>query len=193
MPAPCISTQLATAINSGCVSQLVGFENELLLIPVSLITKSSITYESGELVVTALTLTSGNAIPVTMPGDMPFSESAINGTMGANIALFESMLKFKILENSPASAKQITQLTNGEYVAAMKLKGFTAAKKNKYMLVGLNRGLRFRIGNLLNTTQDEFGWDVELAEMEGIIPVHFFWPATGGESAADAWYNGLKA
>lgn len=190
MPAPCIATQLDSSINGGCSSQLAGFESTAVLIPASLINRATLAYDSGTFIVNTLALTSGAGVEVTVTGDMPYSETVINGTQGAFVQLFESVFAFPILENSPAAAKQVAQLGVGEYVAVLKAKGYDPAKKNKYMIIGLNRGLRFRTANFSAASQDEFGWRIELAEADGITPVHFFW-AAGGEGASDTWFSSL--
>ena len=67
------------------------------------------------------------------------------------------------------------QLGNDKYVAVVQFKGYNATKKNKYGIIGLNRGLQFRTGNFSNASQDEFGWRIELAETDGLVPLHFYW------------------
>lgn len=190
MPAPCIITALGTPVNGVCSSQLAGVEAVSVLIPVSRINRTTLAYDNDSVIVNTLALTSGTGAKITVSGDMPYSDMAINGTMGTYIQLFESIFAFPILGNSPQTAKQVTQLGNDHYVAVVQFKGWSAANKNKYGIIGLNRGLKFRTGNWTNTSQDEFGWKIELAEADGIVPLHFYWP-TAGEAAADAWFAGL--
>jgi hypothetical protein len=190
MPAPCISTVLNTAVNNDCVDQLIGFEKDAVLVPLSVVDKADITFESDTVIMTELTLVgAGKGQKITVVGDLPYSETNISGTQGAFIQLFESTFAFPILENSPAAAKQVMQLGNDHYLAILTLKGYTAAKKNKYMVVGLNRGLHFATGNLANTSQDEAGWRIELKEMEGVVPVHFLWKTD--EATTDSLVAGL--
>ena len=190
MPAPCISSTLNTAVNSGCSSQLAGVESTAILIPMSLIDKSSLAFDADSVIVNAMSLIgAGVGVEVTVKGDMPYSDMAINGTMGTYVQLFESVFAFPILENSPATARQVMQLGNDKYVAVVQFKGFDATKKNKYGIIGLNRGLQFRTGNFSNASQDEFGWRIELAETDGLVPLHFYWSTS--ESTSDSWYASL--
>lgn len=186
MARPCISTSLGSAIG-GC-AQTVGVEKNAVLLAHSSITKSSITYESGTVIVTALTKTAVGR-KVTVTGDMPYSDTVVNGTMGTYVQLFESTFAFPILENSPAAVKQLMELGNDHYLAVVQFKGYDAAKKNKYGLIGLNKGLFFAAGNFANDTQENFGWRVSLTETEGLVPMCFFWVTD--EATTDAWFAGL--
>ena len=192
MAAPCISSKISTPINGACSSQLAGVEEQAVLIPMSVIVKSSIAFDADSVIVNALTLSGGLGVKVTVKGDMPYSDMAVNGTMGTYVQLFESVFAFPILENSPATAKQVMQLGNDKYVAVVRFKGYSPAAKNKYGIIGLNRGLQFRTGNFSNASQDEFGWRIEMAEVDGIVPLHFYWPAAG-EATADSWFAALTA
>jgi hypothetical protein len=190
MPAPCISTVLGSPINSACVSQIVGVEKDAILVPASLIDRATLAFDSGTVIVNTFELISGNGQKVTVKGDLPYKETVINGTQGEYVQLYESTFAFPILENSPDAAKQLMQLGNDHYVAIVQFKGYTAAKKNKYGIIGLNRGLHFATANLSMESQDAFGWKVELKEMEGLVPIHFLW-AAAGETATDAIFAGL--
>lgn len=193
MAAPCITSKLSTPVNGACSSQLAGVESTAVLIPLSIINKLSLAYDSDSVIVNTLALLSGTGVKITVTGDMPYSDMAVNGTMGTFVQLFESVFAFPILQNSPATARQVMQLGNDKYVAVVQFKGYTPAAKNKYGIIGLNRGLQFRTGNFSNASQDDFGWRIELAETDGIVPLHFYWPTNNTESAADSWFNSLTA
>lgn len=186
----CITTALSSAVG-GC-AQVVGFEEIAKILPQSIVDRAGITYESGELIVNNLDLLGGaKGKTITVKGDLPYKETAIAGTMGAYVQLFESTLTFPILENSPASAKQVMELGNDHYLVVLQCKDYTAAKKNKYMIMGINRGLMFNTGNLANDSQENGGWRITLKEMEGLVPVCFYWDTD--ETASDLWFAGLTA
>ena len=187
MPAPCITTSLNTAINSACQRQIGGIEPLAKLIPWSILNKSTLVITADTCIVTTLELTSaGGAMDVTVKGRMPYSDTVINGTEGTYVSLFESVFAFPIHQNTPASAKQIMQLGNDEYVAVVQFKGGTAAEGNEYGIIGLTRGLRLRAANFSNASQDEFGWKIEMAEEEGLVPIMFY-----GGAAPKTWFDAL--
>ena len=189
MARPCITSKLSSAINSGGTCQLVGFEEEAVLIPLSYITKSTLAFESGELVCTVMAKSSPG-FKVTIKGDLPFKDTKTDGKMGTYQQMFDNDFMFAILENSPAASKQIKELGNDHYVAVLQAKSYDAAKKNKYIIVGLNRGLYLSAATFANDSQENFGWRVTMKEVEGLNPMYYFWPS-GGESAADSWFAGL--
>ena len=167
---------------------MVGFEEEAVLIPLSYITKSTLAFDSGTFVCNTLDHTSPG-FKVTIKGDLPFKDTKTTGTMGTYQQMFEQDFAFAILENSPAAAKQIAELGNDHYVAVLQAKSYDAAKKNKYLIVGLNRGLYFNAANLANDSQENFGWRVTMKEMEGINPMYFYWKTD--EATSDSWFAGL--
>jgi hypothetical protein len=190
MARPCISSTLGTAINSGCVSQTVGIENDSVLIAQSLINKATLAFESDSVICTTFALIgAANGSKVTVKGDMPYKDTKVDGKMGTYVQLFDSSFMFPILENSPATAKQVMQLGNDKYVAVVQFKGYDAAKKNKYGIIGLNRGLQFETSNLAFDTQENFGYKIALKETEGLVPLYFFWDTD--EATTDLWFAAL--
>lgn len=189
MSRPCFSSTLDTPINSGCINQAVGIESDSVLIAKSLIDKTTLVFEADSVVVSTLELTSGVGTKVTVKGDMPYSDTTVAGTMGTYVQLFESTFQFPILENSPASAKQVMQLGNDKYLAVVQFKGYDPAKKNKYGIIGLNRGLQFETSTLAFDTQDTFGYKIALKETGGLVPLFFFWDTD--EATTDLWFTAL--
>lgn len=188
MPAPCIKTTLSSNLGGGC-PQVVGVEKDATLLAHSSLNRAALTYDAGNpFIVTELTKTAVGR-KVTVEGDMPFSDMAVNGTMGTFVQLFESTFGFPILENSPAAAKQIAELSNDHYLAIVQFKGYDAAKKNKYGIIGLQKGLMFSAGNMANDSQENFGWRVVLTETEGLHPMFFLWKTD--EATTDALVAGL--
>mgnify|MGYP006989321092 CR=1 FL=1 len=190
MSAPCISTALDSAINGTCTSQTIGIEKEAILIPMSLIDKSTLAYDSGTVIVNTFELLSGNGVKVTVNGDMPFKEFKIDGSMGDYVQLFETAFGFPILDNSPAASKQIMQLGNDRYVAIVTFVGYEAAKKNKYGIIGLNRGLVFETSATAYDNAENPGTQIMLKETAGRVHLHYLW-ASAGEAATDAIVAGL--
>jgi len=191
MSRPCISSTLDAPINSGCINQVVGIEADAILISRKLINKATLAFDADSVVCNTLALTSGHGQKVTVNGDMPYKDTKVDGKMGTYIQLFDSSFGFPILENSPASARQVLQLGQDKYLAVVQFKGYDPTKKNKYGIIGLNRGLQFETANLVFDTQENFGYKVTLKETEGLVPLFFYWPTANTEAAADAWFASL--
>lgn len=193
MPAPCFTSQIATAINSGCSTQVVGVEEKAVILPLSLINKATLAYDADSLIVNTLALTTGTGVAVNVRGDMPFSDMTFEGEKLPNGQIkFDKTAIFRILGNNPAISKQVMQLGVGKYAMVFQMKGYAAADKNKYMIVGLDRGLSLTTASYSQASQDEFGWNITLVEPEALTSSQWFWPAAG-EAAADSWFAGLTA
>ena len=190
MAAPCFTGTLSSAINASCVTQVAGIEKDAILIPMSKITLKSVTYDQSLPIISALPLTEpAQGFKITVPGDNPFKDYKIDGKMGQFVQMFESAFAFPILENSPATAKQVMELGNDKYVAIVKFKGYDAAKKNKYGIIGMGRGLSFNTGTFQTDTADNHGWRIALKETDATIPVYFLWDTN--ETTTDALFESL--
>ena len=115
MPAPCISSTLNTAVNSGCSSQLAGVESTAVLIPLSLIDRATLAFDADSVIVNALSLIgAGKGVEITVKGDMPYSDMAINGTMGTYVQLFEAVFAFLSLR---IPLQQLNRLCSSEMIS----------------------------------------------------------------------------
>lgn len=190
----CFEGNLNTEINGGCSNQVYGAEKVSVLIPNTIIDKSTLAVEADTVIIKTLELLGASlGVKVQEKGDNPYKDLTIESTKGAYVMLTDTTSPFKILEVSPATVKQMMQLSNGGYTQVLQMVGYDWAKKNKYMVIGLNRGLRFETGSFSMASQDDFGLKITMMEKEGLVPVYFYSPADGLEATADAWFNGLTA
>ena len=193
METPCFSDKLNSAINGVCNDQVVGVENEGIIIARSFIDKSTIAFDSGSLVINTFELAGADkGYKITQNGDMPFKAVKVEGTRGDYIFKFDSTVGFMIHGNSPAISKQVSQLAIEQYYLILQNKGYTAADKNKYMLLAPLKGLSMTKASFAMENQDTYGWNVEMMEKESLIPMGFIW-AAGGEAATDALIAALIA
>lgn len=189
MAAPCFNSTLSSPINGTCANQAVGFENEALLIPLQYINRATMVYDASYPIVSTFAMsTTGKVKSVTVPGNMSFKDLKIDLKMGTFQMTGESSIIIPILDNSPAAAKQVAELANGGYCLCLKVKGYSAAAKNKYMLLGLERGIEFNAGTFQSDTRENHGWRITMKEMEASQPVCYFWD-TDGETDSDTWFN----
>lgn len=185
MDAPCFSDKLNTAINGSCSDQVVGVENEGVIVARSFINKATMAFVAGSLVVDTFALAGADkGYKITQNGDMPFKATKVEGTRGDFIFKFDSTVGFTIHGNSPAISKQVVQLANEQYYLILQNKSYSAADKNKYMLLAPLKGLSMSKASFAMETQDAYGWAVEMMEKESLIPMGFIWKTD--EATTDA-------
>ena len=187
MALPCFTDKLNTAINSGCENQTVGVEKDAIILPVSYVNKATLAYASGTVIanVFALVTPGTGGHYVTQNSEMPFKATKIEGERGEFMLKFNTTFGFTIHGNTPAKVAQVQQLQNDEHFVILKNKNYTAAAKDKYMLLAPSKGMTTTKVAFSMENQDAYGWAIEMIEKEALLPVAFIW-ADAGESATDA-------
>ena len=192
MAQPCFTDKLNSAINSGCQNQTVGVERDGILVARQFIDESTLAYDAGTVVVNTFELVGVNkGYKVTQNAEMPFKAVKIEGERGEYVLKFNSTAGFLILGNSPDKVKQVMQLGNDEYYLILQNKSYTAAEKNKYMLLAPSKGLTTTKAAFAMENQDAFGWTIEMMEKEALLPVAFIWKTD--EATTDAIIAALIA
>lgn len=194
MGAPCISSLLSAGINSaGCDNQVVGVEKTAIIIPRSYVDLDSIAYDSGTVIINTFELAGASTgVALKESAELPFKMTKIEGERGEYNFKFNTTFGFKILGNSPAKVKQVIELTNDDYFVILQAKSYSAADKNKYILLAPTKSLTTTNAAFSMESQDAFGWVITMAEKEAVLPVAFIWLA-GGEAATDAAIASLYA
>ena len=187
MTQPCFTDKLSTAINSGCQNQTVGVEKRAIVIPRSLVNNAAIAFDSGTVVINTFGLTTPGTGGeyVTDYGEMPFKATKVDGEKGEYKMKFLSTFGFIIMGNSPDKVKQVMQLQNDEHYVILQNISYSAAEKNKYMLLAPTKGMTTRKAAFSMENQDAYGWAIEMIEDGALLPVSFIW-ASSGEAATDA-------
>jgi len=192
METPCFSSKLNSAINSACNDQVVGVENEGVIIAKSYINPATLNYVADSVVIDTFALLGADkGYAITQNGDMPFKATKVEGTRGDYIFTFDTTVGFMIHGNSPAIAKQVLQLANEQYYIILQNKGYTVAAQNKWMLLAPNKGLTMSKASFAMETQNAYGWMVEMMEKEALIPMGFIWKTD--EATSDAIIAALIA
>jgi hypothetical protein len=192
MAQPCFTDKLNSAINSGCQNQTVGVERDGILVARQFINEATLAYDSGSVVINTFALVGADkGYKVTQNAEMPFKAVKIEGERGEYVLKFNSTAGFLILGNSPDKVKQVMQLGNDEYYLILQNKSYTAAEKNKYMLLAPSKGLTTTKAAFAMENQDAFGWTIEMMEKEALLPVAFIWKTD--EATTDAIIAALIA
>ena len=193
MAQPCFTDKLSTAINSGCQDQTVGVEREGVLVARSYINKTTLAYDANSVVVNTFALSNAlnKGYKVTENAEMPFKATKVEGERGDYLLKFNSTAGFLITGNSPDKVKQVMQLSNDEYYLILQNKSYTAAEKNKYMLLAPSKGLTTTKAAFSMESQDAFGWAIDMMEKEALLPVAFIWKTD--EATTDAIIAALIA
>jgi len=192
MAQPCFTDKLNSAINSGCQNQTVGVERDGVLVARQFIDESTLAYDAGTVVINTFELVGADkGYKVTQNAEMPFKATKIEGERGEYALKFNSTAGFLIMGNSPDKVKQVMQLGNDEYYLILQNKSYTAAEKNKYMLLAPSKGLTTTKAAFAMENQDAFGWTIEMMEKEALLPVAFIWKTD--EATTDAIIAALIA
>lgn len=190
MSQPCFTDKLTTAINSGCQNQTVGVERDAIYVPRTYVDVEAITYEASSVIIDNITLLgASHGYKISENKDMPFKGTKIDGERGEFLMKFATTFQFLILGNSPAKVAQLMQLANDEGFIILQNKSYSAAEKNKYMLLAPSKGLTLKKGSFSMEGQDTFGWAVEMGETDALIPVAFIWKTD--EATTDAMVAAL--
>ena len=193
MGAPCISTLLSTGINSaGCDNQVVGVEKRAIIIPRSYVDLDSIAYDSGTVIINTFELAGASTgVALFENAEMPFKMTKVDGERGEYNMKFNSTFGFKILGNSPAKVKQVIELCNDSYFVILQAKSYSAADKNKYILLAPTKSLDVTTVAFSMENQDGFGWVITMMEKEAVLPLAFIWDTD--ETTTDALIASLYA